>query len=96
MPPPAPTKPQIKPMAMPQTTDCTKRFLGFVPVMDSLVVITGFTMNLMPSSRVMKTEKPPMAVLGTRLEIQLPTSVKHRTATIMTSPFLISRFLFLP
>ena len=64
--------------------------------MDSLVVITGLTMNLMPSSRVMKTEKFPMVVLGTRLDTQLPTRVKQRTAAIMMLPLGISRFLFLP
>ena len=37
--------------------------------MDSFVVMTGFTMNLMPRRNVMKTEKFPMVVDGTRLEM---------------------------
>ena len=67
MPPPAPTKPQMKPMAMPQTTDWTARFLALTAAMASLVVITGRRMNLMPSRKVMNTEKPPMVAAGTRL-----------------------------
>jgi len=35
--------------------------------MDSLVVITGRTMNLIPSRNVMNTEKFPMVAEGTRL-----------------------------
>ena len=38
--------------------------------MSSFVVITGRTMNLMPSSSVMITEKLPIATDGTRLETQ--------------------------
>ena len=34
--------------------------------------------------------------LGTRLETKLPTRVKQSTAIIITSPFLISRFLCFP
>ena len=67
MPPPAPTKPQMKPMTMPQTTDWTARFLAETPSMASLVVITGRTMNLTPSRNVMITEKLPMVREGTRL-----------------------------
>ena len=64
--------------------------------MASLVVMTGLTRNLIPRRKVMNTEKPPMAVLGTRLEIQLPTSVKASTVTIITSPLRTSRLPFLP
>ena len=35
--------------------------------MVSLVVMTGRTMNLMPSRKVMKTEKLPMVAEGSRL-----------------------------
>ena len=72
------------------------RFFGETACMSSLVVMTGFTMNLIPSRNVMNTEKPPMVADGIRLETQLPTTVNARTLTIMTSPFLISRFLFRP
>ena len=95
-PPPAPIKPQINPTSEPQITDCTIRFLPSTWFMDSLVVITGFTINLMPKSSVIKTEKFPIVVLGTLLATQLPNSVTNRTETIITTPFLISRFLFLP
>ena len=53
-------------------------------------------MNLMPNSRVMNTEKPPMVALGTREAAQLPIRVNTSTAASMTSPLRISRFLFLP
>ena len=69
MPPPAPTKPQINPMITPQTTDWMARFFAETCAMDSYVVMTGFTMNLMPRRNVMKTEKFPMVVDGTRLEM---------------------------
>ena len=61
-------KPQIKPMTVPLSMDCTNRLRGLTAAMLSLVVITGRRMNLMPRSRVMKVEKPPMVVLGTRLD----------------------------
>ena len=95
MPPPAPMKPQIIPMTTPQTTDWRARFLAETPCMASLVVITGLTMNLMPSRNVINTEKLPMVVEGTRLATQLPTTVNSSTLAIMIRPFLISRFLFL-
>ena len=53
-------------------------------------------MNLTPSKSVINTEKPPIVLLGTRLDTQLPTSVKHSTAAIITRPFFTSRFLFFP
>ena len=96
MPPPAPTKPQMKPTMVPLTADWRMRFLALTEAMDSFVVMTGFTMNLMPSSSVMTMEKLPMVVLGTTLATKLPTSVKTRTAPIMTTPPRMSRFLFLP
>ena len=61
--------PQIKPIAIPQMTDCSALFPAATPCMASLVVITGFTMNLMPRRNVINTEKFPMVVEGTRLEI---------------------------
>ena len=85
----------MKPMSTPHTTDCTARFWGLTLSMASLVVMTGRTMNLTPSRKVMNTEKPPMVAEGTLLATQLPTTVKARTLTIMIRPFLISRFLFL-
>ena len=36
--------------------------------MASFVVITGFTMNLTPSRKVINTEKLPIVADGTRLE----------------------------
>ena len=96
IPPPAPIKPQINPTAIPLIRDWIKRFLALTEVMDSLVVITGFRINLMPRNSVINTEKPPIAAFGTRLAVKLPTSVKSRTAPIMTMPLRISRFLFFP
>ena len=95
MPPPAPIKPQMKPMSIPHTTDWTARFFALTPCMASLVVITGRTINLTPSRKVMNTEKPPMVAEGTLLATQLPTTVNISTLAIMIRPFLISRFLFL-
>ena len=69
IPPPAPIKPQINPMMIPQTTDCMARFLADTPCIASLVVITGLTMNLIPNRKVIKTEKFPMVADGTRLDI---------------------------
>ena len=96
MPPPAPINPQIKPIITPQITDCTNRFLGSTASIAFLVVITGFTINLTPSRNVINTEKLPIVLLGTWLAIQLPTMVKHKTDTIITTPLRMSRFLFLP
>ena len=59
------------------------------------MVITGRTINFTPSRKVMNTEKFPIVVEGTRRAMKLPTTVNARTLTIMISPFLISRFLFL-
>ena len=67
MPPPAPIKPQIKPMRQPQTRDWMARFFAETPSIASLVVITGLTMNLMPSRNVINTEKLPMVWEGSRL-----------------------------
>ena len=50
-------------------TDWMARFCADTPCMDSFVVMTGRTMNLMPSRKVMKTEKLPMVVDGTRDEM---------------------------
>ena len=71
------------------------RFFALTPCMASLVVITGRTMNLMPSRKVMNTEKLPIVAEGSRLATQLPTTVNTSTLTIMMRPFLMSRFLFL-
>ena len=69
MPPPAPINPQIKPIPHPHRIDWIILFPGDTDSMDSFVVITGFTINLIPRSNVMKTEKLPIVVLGTRLDI---------------------------
>ena len=75
--------------------DWMARFFALTPCMASLVVITGRTMNLMPSRKVMNTEKLPIVAEGSRLATQLPTTVNTSTLTIMMRPFLMSRFLFL-
>ena len=69
IPPPAPMKPQIKPINTPQSKDCRALFLGDTEAMASLVVITGLRINLIPNKNVINTEKLPMVVEGTRLEI---------------------------
>ena len=66
MPPPAPIKPQIKPTAAPQKTDSAARRPLLLRARGPPAVMTGLRMNLRPSSRVINTEKPPMAVLGIR------------------------------
>ena len=75
--------------------DWMARFFALTPCMASLVVMTGRTMNLMPSRKVMNTEKLPIVAEGSRLATQLPTTVNTSTLTIMMRPFLMSRFLFL-
>ena len=67
IPPPAPIKPQIKPIITPQITDWTALFFGEMLSIASLVVMTGRTMNLMPRRKVMNTEKLPIVWEGTRL-----------------------------
>ena len=76
--------------------DFIKTDFADLALISAFVVITGLTMNLMPSKSVMNTEKLPIATDGTRLETKLPTTVKISTVIIITSPFLISRFLFFP
>ena len=61
MPPPAPIKPQMKPIITPQITDWTARFFGEILSIASLVVMTGRT------RKVMNTEKLPIVWEGTRL-----------------------------
>ena len=69
MPPPAPIKPQIKPTTEPQITDFISFFFAEMLCMASFVVITGLTINLMPSRNVIITEKLPIVAEGTRLDI---------------------------
>ena len=38
-----------------------------IMIVKYFVVMTGFTINLIPKKNVMTTEKPPMVELGTRL-----------------------------
>ena len=54
---------------LPQIRLWTIRFFAETWPMDSLEVITGFTMNFTPSIMVMNTEKLPMVLLGSRLEM---------------------------
>ena len=68
MPPPAPMKPHIKPINIPHTIDWMARFLADTPCIASFVVITGFTINLIPRRKVINTEKFPIVVEGTRLD----------------------------
>ena len=86
----------MKPITVPQTMDCTALVRWSFSACTSLVVMTGRTMNLTPSRKVMNTEKFPMAVLGTSEATQLPIRVKISTVHSMMRPFLMSRFLFFP
>mgnify|MGYP005875577977 FL=1 len=67
MPPPAPTKPQIKPIQVPQIIDWIALFLEETLFIASFVVITGLTINLTPKIKVIKTEKLPIVEDGKRL-----------------------------
>ena len=96
IPPPAPTKPQMSPTIVPQMIDWITRFFALTSAIFSFGVMTGLTMNLIPNSIVIITEKPPIVLLGTMLAAQLPTKVNANTVAIMTSPLRISRFLFFP
>ena len=71
IPPPAPTNPQTNPIRVPQTMDWISRVFGGTADIRSLVVITGRNRNLIPSSRVIKIENPPIRVPGSRLDTQL-------------------------
>ena len=64
IPPPEPTNPQIKPIIIPQIMDCIARFFADVSAIDSLVFITGRTINFIPSRNVINTEKPPIVADG--------------------------------
>ena len=54
-------------MRTPQTIDWIARFFAQVCAIASFVVITGRRMNLMPSRKVIKTEKLPIVAEGIRL-----------------------------
>ena len=95
IPPPAPTKPQINPIIIPQRMELIILFLGSTAAIFSLVVITGFTINLIPNINVTNVEKLPMVEFGSILESQLPIIVNNNTLAIITRPLRISRFLFL-
>ena len=69
MPPPAPINPQIKPTTEPQSSDWTSRFCALTAFIALFVVMTGRTMNLMPSSSVIKVEKLPIVDPGIRLAV---------------------------
>lgn len=60
IPPPAPINPQMKPIITPQTRDWMNLLRGSAAAMASLVVMTGFMMNLIPRRKVMNTEKLPI------------------------------------
>lgn len=68
IPPPAPTNPQINPIRTPQRMDWIALFFAETSIMASFVVITGFTINFIPSNKVINTETFPIAVDGTKLE----------------------------
>ena len=59
-----PTNPQINPIQIPLMTDWMARFCADTLCMVSLVVITGRTINLIPSKNVIKTEKFPIVADG--------------------------------
>jgi len=69
IPPPAPINPHIKPISIPHIIDCIILFFLDTACIDSFVVITGFTINLIPSKKVIKTEKFPIIFDGIRLEM---------------------------
>ena len=90
MPPPAPKKPQMRPMQAPPTAPLTNWTVRLHSPMPCLGEVMGRKRNRRPSTRVMTTEKPPRVLLGTKVDSQLPTMVMHRTPHIMTMPFLMS------
>ena len=67
MPPPAPTNPQMRPIIVPQIMDCIARFFAGTFSIASFVVMTGRTMNFIPSRNVIMTEKLPIVADGSRL-----------------------------
>jgi len=58
--------------------------------------MTGFTMNLIPNKKVIKTEKFPIVDEESKLETKLPITVNNKTAHIIILPFLTSRFFSKP
>ena len=96
MPPPAPTKPQMKPIKIPPKIDPKIFLLLLKEFIFSLVVMTGLMTNLRPKNKVMRLEKAPMVVEGTKEATHVPTMVKTRTVTIKIHPSLKLMFFFLP
>ena len=68
IPPPAPTKPQIKPTTQPEMIDCIVLLVFDTFCIASLVVIIGFMINLIPRKAVIITEKPFIVEFGKKLE----------------------------
>ena len=90
IPPPAPKKPQIKPMQQPPAAPLTICITRLLSCMVCLGFTDGSRRNFRPSTRVMNTEKPPNVPSGTKEDSQLPTRVMLSTPHIMTKPFFRS------
>ena len=95
MPPPAPIKPQMKPMRMPQTMDWMARFFAPDPLHGLFGGHDGPDDELDAQQEGHEHRETAIVAEGSRLATQLPTTVNTSTLTIMMRPFLMSRFLFL-
>ena len=69
IPPPAPTNPQINPIIIPHNIDWIIFVFTDFSSISSFVVITGFIINLSPTKNVIYTEKLPIILFGTKLDI---------------------------
>ena len=58
----------ISPITVPHRIDWITRVFLSTAIIVSFVVMTGFTINLMPSSIVITVEKPPIAFPDTKLD----------------------------
>ena len=93
IPPPAPIKPQINPMMIPQITDCMARFLADTPCIASLVVITGLTMNLIPNRESHKDGEIAHGCGWNQTGYIAAHNSEDQTVTIIIRPFLIIQIL---
>ena len=81
-------KPHIEPIIAPHMMDCITRVFLSTDIIFSLVVITGLTMNFIPSIIVINVEKPPIAFPETYLEMKLAINVNIKPEILIVDEAL--------